>query len=410
MRLSLPPWTQKPSGESPHGRAPVRKDPGTRAETTLELQISFRTLLVGLFLTVVPTCLIGLYSLAKTEQSVAPMVGGHFRDIAEGIASGTAQFMHERVIDVWQIAADPVVVDAVTAANQGYRSMTEPAIRAKMTRIEENWTTPAGALIVKDMLSSRASRTLRRHRELDSRILRITVTDEKGGTIAATHKSLDYIQSDEEYWQNIYAQGRGAISVTDILYDEATKANYIGIGVPILEEGSNRFIGTMDALVDVSTLFPIVNRAQTGTPVRSLLVKNDGTIVSGPRLNLSMKLKSAEYEAARDEMGTLRGRENGYLITDVSGVGRTMIAFADPGLREDYPKLDWMVLVCQETREAFAPTLLIGRLIAFMSLAGLAMVTLLAMYFAIHRRQSFTEIGGPQLEEAPQPEAVLPKQ
>ena len=90
----------------------------------------------------------------------------------------------------------------------------------------------------------------RRDHELDPRILRITVTDAKGANVAMSHKTLDYYQADEEYWQNIYAQGRGAISVTDILYDQATKANYIGIGVPVTEEGSSQLIGTLDALVD----------------------------------------------------------------------------------------------------------------------------------------------------------------
>jgi hypothetical protein len=40
------------------------------------------------------------------------------------------------------------------------------------------------------------------------------VTDARGGTVAATHKTLDYYQADEEFWQNIYASGRGAVSIT----------------------------------------------------------------------------------------------------------------------------------------------------------------------------------------------------
>ncbi len=357
--------------------------------------------MVGLFLTVVPTSLVGLYSLTRTEQSLGPMVGGHVREIAEGVAGRTGQFVHERVIDVWQIAADPVIMDAVVAANQSYQGMTEPAIAAKLAMIDKNWSSPASAPIVKEILSSRASRALRRHRELDSRILRITVTDEKGGTAAATHKTLDYFQADEEYWQNIYASGGGAIGVTDILYDEATKSNYIGIGVPILEEGSNRFIGSLDALVDISSLFAIVNRPQAGPTARTLLVKDDGTIISGPRVDLSMRLKSPEYAAAKEEMGTVSGRQTGYFVTDISGLGRTLVGIADTGLREDYRNLGWTVLVCQGTREAFAPTRLINRLIAFMSLVGLGMVTLLAMYFAVHRKQPFAEIGELALAGAP---------
>jgi membrane protease subunit (stomatin/prohibitin family) len=43
-----------------------------------------------------------------------------------------------------------------------------------------------------------------------------TVTDQKGAVVAATHKTLDYFQADEDFWQAAYAQGRGAINLTDI--------------------------------------------------------------------------------------------------------------------------------------------------------------------------------------------------
>ena len=48
---------------------------------------------------------------------------------------------------------------------------------------------------------------LRRQRDFDRRFLRITVTDAKGATVAATHKTLDYYQADEEFWQNISVPG-----------------------------------------------------------------------------------------------------------------------------------------------------------------------------------------------------------
>jgi len=38
------------------------------------------------------------------------------------------------------------------------------------------------------------------------------------------------------------------VNLTDLLYDDLTKSHYIGVGVPILEEGTNRFLGAVDAL------------------------------------------------------------------------------------------------------------------------------------------------------------------
>ena len=69
-----------------------------------------------------------------------------------------------------------------------------------------------------------------------------------------------------------------------------------------------------------------------------------------------------------------------------------MIGFADTGLKRDYRNLGWYVLVSQDAAEALAPMRAVDRMLAFMALLGLAAVTLLAVYFSIHRRSEITDI------------------
>ena len=161
------------------------------------------------------------------------------------------------------------------------------------------------------------------------------------------------------------------------------------------EERSNTVIGTIDTLIDVTSLLPMTNRLQMGPTARALLVKEDGTLIAGPQATLPMKLKSEEWEAVRDALGTLHGRQNGYMTAVLTGGGRHLIGFADTGLREHYPKLGWVLLLAQEQREALAPIRIVSRLVAFISLLGLVLVTLLAAYFALHRAEPITEIGDP---------------
>ena len=356
-----------------------------------ELRISFRSMLIGLLVTVVPFSLVSIYVLTHSDQALERMTGGQFHTLAVSTATAVSQFVHDRVLDVGVVAAQPDIVDAVLSANRVYQGLSDEAIRARIERIDSAWNAPAMEEVVKGVLGSRSTRLLQRHRELDRRFLRMTVTDERGATIAATHKTLDYYQADEDYWQAIYAQGRGSVSVTDILYDEVTKANYIGIGVPVLEPGSNRFLGTVDALIDVSTLFPLLNR-QAGPGQRSMLVKDDGTIISAPQISLAQKVKSDEFAAIQEFLGTAEGRQIGYLEAPLRS-GRMLIGFADTGLKQDYQALSWVVLVAQPSQEAFAPIRGIARLIAFMALFGLGMVALLGAYFAMHRWRRFDEIG-----------------
>lgn len=359
---------------------------------TFELRIPIRKLLAALLFTVVPICIVGLYSLMQSQSSLETMVGTHFRAIAQSGAAEVSHFIHDRVTGIGVLAHDPAIVDLVTSANRTYAGLSEDAIAARIGGIEKVWNTPAADSRVREILSNPAARLLRRYRDLDRRFLRITVTDEKGATVAATHKTLDYFQADEEFWQAIYAQGRGAVSLTDILSDDVTKSFYVGIGVPIMEEGSNRFIGVVDALLEVSTIFPIIHRPRVGSTARMSIVKEDGTVIGAPQVNLAMRLKSSEFEVVREALGTLEGRERGWVTARLSNGVPHLIAFADTGLKKDYGSLGWYVLLSQEAREAFAPIRMVSRMLLLMALIGLLAVIFLTVYFSLHRKRAFTDL------------------
>lgn len=367
-----------------------------------EFHISVRRLLIGVLVTIAPISLIGLLSLAQSQASLRNNIGVHFRTIAQTTAVEVSRFVHDRLSTVGLIASAPPVVDTIVAANASYQGLSEDVIAEKIRRIEDGWNTPASSSLVQSILSSRASRFLRQVRDSDKRFLRITVTDARGATVAGTHKTLDYYQADEDFWQQIYSQGRGGVNITDVLYDDATKSYYIGIGVPVLEEKTQQFLGAVDALVDVSSLFPLVQGPLEGSTWRTSLVKDDATVIVGPQVNLALELKSDEFRALRDAPQLLGPRQTGYLEADLGRGGRRLIGFADTGLKQDYRNLGWIVLVSQDTREAYAPIRLAGGLIGLMSLLGLGGVILLAAYFALHRRQVITEIE-PLRHEYPSP-------
>ena len=220
-----------------------------------EFHVSFKRLLIGLLITVVPISLAGLYAIEKSDRELRHTFGSHFKIFAESAAQEVSQFVSSRVVDVGVVATEPSIIEVINAANRQWQGVSDSAVTDRIQGIEKGWNTGESDAVVRKILSEPASVRLRRYLELDPRFLRITVTDDHGATVAATHKTQDYFQADEEFWQGIYANGRGAVSVTDILYDNVTNSSYIGIGAPVLEQGTNRFIGAVDALVDVSSLF-----------------------------------------------------------------------------------------------------------------------------------------------------------
>jgi hypothetical protein len=358
---------------------------------SLEIKVSLEKLLIALVVIIVPLNFLGLYLSSESNTSLEQVIGTHFRTIAQADATTAVQFVNDRVIDVGAIAMEPAVVDAVVGANQAYERRSAEATAANIAEIDKKWDAPAGDAVVKAMLSSPVSRLLQSHREIDPRFLKIIVADENGVPIAATDKPLHYAPVDDVYWQAVTAQGRGGIYVSDVLYDEESRTDYFRIGFPIYGKESRRFIGAASALIDVSSLFSRLTPAQVGRSARTIVVGEDGTVISALNVAPSMKLKSEEYAAVRDALGSLQGRQAGYVIAPMRGGSRIM-GFADTSLKQMYPNLAWFVMVSQDEREALASVRTVGHFAILMVVVGLLMVTLLAAYFFLHRKQQLADI------------------
>ncbi len=367
---------------------------------TLEIRFSLQKLLIGLILVIVPLSVVGLYLTSEADTALEQTTGTHFRSIAQTEGTATSQFINDRVLDVAALARSPAVVDAVTAAQRSRQGLDDAVITARVGKIESTWETPQVDPLVKEILASPTSQVLRHHREAEPRILKILVADETGATVAATDKPLHYVQPNEVYWQAVYGEGRGGIYVSEIRYDDQTKANYLQIGMPVLEEGTRRFIGAVNALVDVSSLLSRFQRDEIGQTARIMLVRDDGTVISAPNMDPSLRLKSDEYATVRDALGTPQGRQAGFAVASMRG-GDRIVGFADTGLKRVYPNLGWLVLASQDEREALTPLLSLSRFALLMVVFALLMLTLLAVYFFLHRRQRFEDINVQAAEEPP---------
>jgi hypothetical protein len=375
------------------------------AAMALEIRLSLQRVLIGLIVVIVPLSILGLYLTSESNGNLRQVVGGHLRTIARTDGVVASQFIEDRIADVSAIAAEPAVSEALQAANRSREHVSDEVISARIEQIEQQWGAGQADSRLREILSSRASSWLRSQRNTNPRLLKVIVADERGVTVAATDKPLHYAQADEGYWPAVYAQGRGAVNVTDVRFDEQAKSHYIGVGIPVLEEGSGRFIGAVSALVDVSGLFALLSRERIGRTGGILLVKDDGTVVSGPDVSPDMRLKSEEFTAVRDALGTLEGRQTAYIVAPMKK-GARIVGFADTGLRQNYPNLNWLVLASQDEQEAMSPVRTLDRFAFLMVVLGLLMLTLLVVYFFLHREEPLEQVRVAETLEPPKGKAV----
>ena len=175
---------------------------------SLELRTSLQRVLVGLILILVPLTVFGFYVALQADSQIREMAGENIRYITRSAAELTSEFMAVRLRDVSVIANNPSVVEAVASANHQYERLSEDAVLGKIEATEQKWNNSEDDALAKNILASDLARQLRRMRELNPGLLKVTVADASGATVAATDKPVHYFQTDRGYWAVLYSQGQ----------------------------------------------------------------------------------------------------------------------------------------------------------------------------------------------------------
>ena len=366
---------------------------------SLEFRTSLQKLLVALILILLPITVFGFYVALQGDNHIRQSSGESFRALTLTAAESTSQFIADRVKDVSYVANDPITVDTVTSANRQYQKLSEEAISAKVGAIEQDWETAKADTLSEKVITSDLAHKLRRLRELNPELLKIAIADATGSTVAATDRPIRYSLNDPELWSQLASGGRGAIHISDLRYDDQSRVYYFGIAHPIQQEGTGRFIGAVTATVDLSPLFAQLNRRQIGRTGRLFLVRDDGTVIEAPGITPTMNIKSEEYAAIHDALGSLRGRQTGYLFATLSNGQSYLIGFADAGLKEAYPTLPWTVLASQEATEVIGPVRYMIVFAVLLMILAFLMLSVLAAYVVVHSKQRLEDIETPLEEE-----------
>ena len=172
----------------------------------------------------------------------------------------------------------------------------------------------------------------------------------------------------------------------------------MNIGVPIAGP-AGQTLGVMNASINVSDLLTPFRQGQLTSGARVTLVNEDGKIVSGPNADYFARLSSPEFDFVRDALGSNKGEQNGWVMADLAG-GQSIVGFASTGLKQHFTNLGWVVTVSQAEHQAAASIRSLGRFAIVMVILALFMLTLLCVYYYIHRTQRIAHLEEQEFDES----------
>lgn len=153
------------------------------------------------------------------------------------------------------MATQPVVINAVETANH-----KEKKSLLNIMMLDKKWqSADAGDEWVNGFLNNPCSDYFRKVRQSSaekgvSLYAEIFVTDKQGCIIAASGRTTDYWQGDEEKFIKSFAEGAGAVFTGRPDFDESSDKYVIQVSVPVMSPHTKRAIGVLTAGIDLDML------------------------------------------------------------------------------------------------------------------------------------------------------------
>ncbi|MCR9386392.1 hypothetical protein [Vibrio metoecus] len=156
--------------------------------------------------------------------------------------------------EVKQIAADPMIIDAVKAQNAKNANLTQGDI----DQLDKQWRAEVGQSdqpMIQSILGTPASQKLLTIQNASNgKITEVFVMDNKGLNVAQSEVTSDYWQGDEAKWQNTYPKGTGAFDISDIEEDESTQMFQAQVSYTVTDPSSGEAIGAITVGINVDAL------------------------------------------------------------------------------------------------------------------------------------------------------------
>jgi serine phosphatase RsbU (regulator of sigma subunit) len=169
------------------------------------------------------------------------------------------------------------------------------------------------------------ARQLRVFQQSNLAFAEILVADDRGRLVAATDKTSDYDQSDEEWWQIGMRAKPGQAHLEGLHLDESSGAYSLDISMPIFAAGSEAPVGVIKAVLGVAPLFAQVRVFGLDAEVSGEIVDADGRVL----LQLTSESLVREHTAVSEKtLDRMKSSAPGWLVGTLRGDTRSMVGYA----------------------------------------------------------------------------------
>ncbi len=360
------------------------------------LRIDLRVLTMFLVVALPLLALGVILVLGSGQARLRDSYGRHLAEVARQTAATVDAYFFRRILDVSILARVPDVQRVSASESQ------RPPNADEIRNLDHQWTTervlPSTPLVTQ-IMTNPAARFFAGIAEHDSIYREIMLADRFGRLVAASNRTSDYYQSDEDWWKEAFDDGvRGRVSISDVLWDESARVFAIDIAVPVLDPVTGNLVGILKTSADTREMLAAVAGIQLGSTGQAVAVREDGVIVFGkPQTSSRERPQFFAADLLRERLGAARKTMTPEFVThfsarDADGHNQ-LIGIAPSQLGRTFPHLSWWIAVYQADEELLEPVRnQFWHLLLVFALAVIAVLGL-ALWFSMRLAAPALEVG-----------------
>lgn len=348
---------------------------------------SLRTKLLvgGITLILISVGTLGFVNDYNSRSNLTASSGTAIKSVADAQAAAIGNVLLQETHVLQSFALSKVVQDRVDVVNAAY-GPDQTFNQQQIDTLDKQWRAADTAdnnndPLVSAVLNSDVASELREFRDAFPENVEVFVTDKYGANVAATNRTSDYYQADEDWWQAAYNGGQGAIYIGQPEFDQSSKTFGLNLAVPLYGHGTSEVTGVLRTTLKIDSILSILNiKVLSGTGNLSLYLP-EGQVLAP---ETSEGIRPADTQALTFLPALLGNKAYDTFILDgtPSVVSASAVTSDDPDEKPAVQKLGWTLVVNQSQADNLAPIRQQTRSIVLVALIILAIGTLLTALLA----------------------------